>query len=227
MEHGGQSFVVYSRGQYWGQYCLTSSLVTWTLYRYALSKFADDKIWRSALYTRRLCWHSAGPWQAGEMVREGPHEALQAWSEILTWGGITPYITEGWRQTVWKAALQRRTQGSRMNRSQQRASPTKQANGVLSCTRKNTTRRLRGVTLPLYSALVRHIWHAESRPGFPSTRQTWTYWNRPWRWLRARSIGHTREGFMSQDSAALGREGLGLRGRILTTPCLQIPARKQ
>lgn len=186
MEHGVQSFVVYSRGRYWGQYCLATSLVTWTLYRCALSKLADDKIWRSALNTRGLCWHSAGPWQAGEMVREGPHEALQAWSKVLTWGGITPYTTEGWRQTVWKAALQRRTQGSWKYRRQQCASATKQADGILSCIRKNTTRRLRGMTLLLYSALVRHIWHARSRPGFPSTRQTWTYWSQAMKMIKGK-----------------------------------------
>lgn len=59
--------------------------------------------------------------------------------KVLTWGGITPYITMGWRQTVWKAALQKRTQGSWMNTSQPCASAAKKANSVLSGIRKNTT----------------------------------------------------------------------------------------
>ncbi|RMC19346.1 hypothetical protein DUI87_03955 [Hirundo rustica rustica] len=52
----------------------------------------------------------------------------------------------------------------------------RRANGVLGCTGKSVASRSREVTLPLYSAPVRHSWSAVSSSGFLSTRETRSCW---------------------------------------------------
>ncbi|GAB0179711.1 mitochondrial enolase superfamily member 1 [Grus japonensis] len=58
--------------------------------------------------------------------------------------------------------------------NQQWAFVAKAATSILGCIRKSITIRLREVILPLYSALVGHIWSAGSSAGLLSTRQTST-----------------------------------------------------
>lgn len=63
----------------------------------------------------------------------------------------------------------------KLNVIQQCSLTAKMANSLLSWVRQSITSP--EVILPLYSALVRHIWRAGSRSGLPSARETGTYWS--------------------------------------------------
>jgi len=52
----------------------------------------------------------------------------------------------------------------------------KKATSLLGCVRKSVASRSSEVILPPFSALVRHIWNAESSTGLPSTGRLQTYW---------------------------------------------------
>jgi len=65
----------------------------------------------------------------------------------------------------------------KLNICQQCVHAAKQANSLLDFVRQSTTSRLREVTLPLCSALLRCIWHARSISVFPSARETWMCWS--------------------------------------------------
>ncbi|RMC12575.1 hypothetical protein DUI87_10096 [Hirundo rustica rustica] len=54
---------------------------------------------------------------------------------------------------------------NKLSMSQQCVPVAKMANEILGCIRKSISRRSRKVILPLYSALVRHIWNAMSNSG--------------------------------------------------------------
>lgn len=56
--------------------------------------------------------------------------------------------------------------------NQQSVLAAKKANSILSC----TDRRLGKESIPLTSALVRHIWRTGSSSGLPQTRSMWMYW---------------------------------------------------
>jgi len=51
----------------------------------------------------------------------------------------------------------------------------KKANSFVLCIRKGIAKRSKEVILHLCSALVRHIWSAQSRSGLASKRETWTF----------------------------------------------------
>jgi len=56
---------------------------------------------------------------------------------------------------------------STFNMSQQGALEANKANGTLGCVRKCVSSKSKELILPLYSALMRHIWSAGSIVGFP------------------------------------------------------------
>lgn len=58
-----------------------------------------------------------------------------------------------------------------MNMNQECAFAAEVANSSLGCIRRSVANRLRQVILPLYSALVGHIWSAGFSSGLPSTCQ--------------------------------------------------------
>lgn len=62
--------------------------------------------------------------------------------------------------------------------SQQHALEVKTTNITPGCIRKGISSRSREVILHLWSVLMRPIWSAGSDSGFPSTRETSTYWNK-------------------------------------------------
>ena len=65
---------------------------------------------------------------------------------------------------------------TKLSMSQQHTLAARKANSLLGCIGNTIASRLREVILPLYSALMRHIWSAGSSSGLPSTRETWAYW---------------------------------------------------
>ena len=63
---------------------------------------------------------------------------------------------------------------NKMNMSPQHTVAAKKVNSLLGCIRQSVASKLREVSLPLYSDLVRHIWSAGSHSGLPSTGETWS-----------------------------------------------------
>lgn len=76
---------------------------------------------------------------------------------------------------------------NKLSMSQQRVLVAQKASGILGCIRKSIGSRSREVILPLYSALVRHIWSAVSSSELLSTRQTWKKWSGSSRGLQSQS----------------------------------------
>lgn len=139
-----------------GQYRLTITSVTWTLNRCTLNTFTDDTKIGGVPYTPEGC-------------------AVRFSRTLTTSGSPAKGNTksspgEERLHTSVQEALQRRTSGSWVNASQQRASAASPA-------ALGTPPRSREATLLLSSALPRHAQSTGSRPGLPGPRQTRTHWS--------------------------------------------------
>lgn len=78
----------------------------------------------------------------------------------------------------------------KLDMGQQHVLAAKKIKSPLGCIRQSIAIRLREGTLPLYSALVRHVWTAGPIAGLARTGESWIYKvnKDPLRWLRAWSI---------------------------------------
>ena len=65
---------------------------------------------------------------------------------------------------------------SKLGMRQQRTLAVRKANSLPGCTGKGIANRSTEVILPLYSALVRHVWNAGSSLGLPEVQERFAYW---------------------------------------------------
>ena len=112
---GGQSVAVYARGWYWGQSCSMFSLTIWTMGKstsWACSQMIQN--WEEWLIYQMVVPPFRGTltsWRTGS--REISCSSARGNAKSCTWGGIISGTSTCQWSTVWKAALCRRTLGSR------------------------------------------------------------------------------------------------------------------